>query len=705
MNEQRFRARKVFVSYRRDGGQAHAVNLCQCLTQVLGEQGVFLDVTKHAMEVGRSWRTTVRATLSRCDSLLLVLDPGIAERLRDPDNAVRFEVETALQLGLRVVPVRVDNAVMPSTSDLPESLYELPDLHSPVIHPDAAIADVDRVVEWLTGIVPGTVKPLDRWDLAIVLGLAAIGAVAWITWARNLFSTGEAWLWGAALAMPWLLWMLIRRWLFVGGRARSAANRRHAAGWLVILIIFGAGWGLGWSAVYSIPEFPELAGVLASRLENDPDNEVQDELLDFLQADRQITDGVELPDLAMRLPRRVGFASRALPWLSGDNGHREARRFGETSGAAVVLWGTILDRDDAVPHIAAHLTFVGTQAVLQRAPSKVVGVVSLKEVDDLNGSIVVLGKALPRFLDGYRAFHGATDTSDLELARVKFRQALGTIDEVQIDADDVSALKDIRASVLFYLGNTDLALGRSDDAAAWFEQSMRESESEIGGITNMSYIHAANNLGWLQTKDGHHVDAIATFDTAEAECGQNPELRACAYLWYNRGDAEASLHNYDVAERQFNRAIERIEGRGIDETDTRLEAQSRQNLSYVLSRQAAVSTGSAKTELLARAESAWQSGEAVYLSHNLEMPEHHHITVARIHIERGEWQKAIELLTSIKVPDRRTTVEALLAGTYACVRDIDRQQASLQAMTVSKDKQMSIMEGMQEAVRIETTCP
>ena len=35
------RVRKIFVSYSREGGQAHAVSLFQGLTQVLGEKAVF----------------------------------------------------------------------------------------------------------------------------------------------------------------------------------------------------------------------------------------------------------------------------------------------------------------------------------------------------------------------------------------------------------------------------------------------------------------------------------------------------------------------------------------------------------------------------------------------------------------------------------------------------------------------------------------
>jgi len=183
-------------------------------------------------------------------------------------------------------------------------------------------------------------------------------------------------------------------------------------------------------------------------------------------------------------------------------------------------------------------------------------------------------------------------------------------------------------------------------------------------------------------------------------------LRACAYIWYNRGDAEASLHDYVAAEEQFERAIERITGRNLDDTDLMLEAQAQQNRAFALVRQAALAVTPDKDKLLDRAEGAWRAGAAIYESPNLDMdmPEHHHITVARIHIERGEWPEAIELLTSLDVPDRRITVESLLAGAYACIGDVDKQFSSVGAMIAARDVQTPIDEAFGEIARIEENC-
>jgi tetratricopeptide (TPR) repeat protein len=233
---------------------------------------------------------------------------------------------------------------------------------------------------------------------------------------------------------------------------------------------------------------------------------------------------------------------------------------------------------------------------------------------------------------------------------------------------------------------------------------MRQTQEIVNGVAHTRYVHAANNLGWLQMEEGEYSEAIATFDTTETECLPPSTLRACAYIWYNRGDAEASLHDYVAAEEQFERAIERITGRNLDDTDSMLEAQAQQNRAFALVRQAALAVNPEKDELLDRAEGAWRAGAAIYEAPNLDMPEHHHITFARIHIERGEWQQAIELLTSLDVQDRRISVESLLAGAYACIGDVDNQFSSVGAMIAARDVQTPIDEGFSEIARIEENC-
>jgi hypothetical protein len=61
--------------------------------------------------IGRSW-LTVTDSLGR-------------RRLDDPGDFVRLEIETALRREIRVIPILVDGATMPSSNDLPRSIESL----------------------------------------------------------------------------------------------------------------------------------------------------------------------------------------------------------------------------------------------------------------------------------------------------------------------------------------------------------------------------------------------------------------------------------------------------------------------------------------------------------------------------------------------------------------------------------------------------
>ncbi|MFV1981788.1 MAG: TIR domain-containing protein, partial [Rhodothermia bacterium] len=228
------RSRRVFISYRRAGGQAYAVAFLQGLTQVLGEGAVFLDVSRNALELGVPWRDSVRKAIDQSDTLLLVLDPGMASRLADPEDAVRFELEMAIRMGLRVLMVRVDDAVVTAATDLPESLVILPTLHSPAVHSDNAVADIERVIEDLTGRAPGEAKAIDGWDLVVLGTLTVVGVIAWAAKGVQLLNTDQTLLWGSVLLGPWLAWMSARRLIPLGSRSRTRRNFPQAAGWLAL---------------------------------------------------------------------------------------------------------------------------------------------------------------------------------------------------------------------------------------------------------------------------------------------------------------------------------------------------------------------------------------------------------------------------------------------------------------------------------------
>jgi hypothetical protein len=122
---------KIFISYRRDDASYVAEMLSDHLKKVFGADAVFIDV--HDIPLGIDFRDHINNVVSKCDVLLVIIgdrwtsaltDAG-KRRLEDPKDFVRLEIEAAIKRDIPVVPVLIDNAQIPSSSDLPGSLEPL----------------------------------------------------------------------------------------------------------------------------------------------------------------------------------------------------------------------------------------------------------------------------------------------------------------------------------------------------------------------------------------------------------------------------------------------------------------------------------------------------------------------------------------------------------------------------------------------------
>src|ERR1700756_2401109 len=118
----------VFISYRRETASGEARALFNDLVDQLGKNSVFMDVDSIAL--GRDFRSILQKTLGSCDLMLVVIGKNWAEvkdeqgkdRLRDPNDFVRMEVEAALKRDIVVTPVLVQGARMPTAEQLPAEI-------------------------------------------------------------------------------------------------------------------------------------------------------------------------------------------------------------------------------------------------------------------------------------------------------------------------------------------------------------------------------------------------------------------------------------------------------------------------------------------------------------------------------------------------------------------------------------------------------
>ena len=122
---------QIFLSYRREDASGHAGRLHDDLVRRFGDASVFMDVD--AIPLGRDFVQVIEDRLQAAKVLLVVIgrqwltatDAQGRRRLDDPDDFVRIEIAAAFAHGVRVIPVLVNGATMPSREQLPDALAPL----------------------------------------------------------------------------------------------------------------------------------------------------------------------------------------------------------------------------------------------------------------------------------------------------------------------------------------------------------------------------------------------------------------------------------------------------------------------------------------------------------------------------------------------------------------------------------------------------
>ncbi len=122
---------RIFISYRRDDSRADARSIYQHLKEGFGKSNLFMDVD--TIKHGEDFTQALDAALKATRVMLVIVGPSWAgprddfrhSRIHDADDFVRQEVATALKRSIPVIPVCVDGAALPATSDLPEVLKPL----------------------------------------------------------------------------------------------------------------------------------------------------------------------------------------------------------------------------------------------------------------------------------------------------------------------------------------------------------------------------------------------------------------------------------------------------------------------------------------------------------------------------------------------------------------------------------------------------
>ena len=126
----------IFLSYRREDAAPYARLLQYQLSERFPDARVFMDLD--SIDAGLDFAEVIRGAVDSSVVLVVLIgrqwatvaDEEGRRRIDDPNDFVRFEVQTALKRGVRVIPVLIDNARPLRQQQLPAELHKLARLNA-----------------------------------------------------------------------------------------------------------------------------------------------------------------------------------------------------------------------------------------------------------------------------------------------------------------------------------------------------------------------------------------------------------------------------------------------------------------------------------------------------------------------------------------------------------------------------------------------
>jgi TIR domain-containing protein len=188
----------IAISYRREDSLPVAGRLYDRLQQKFGRRNVFMDFD--SIPPGTDFREQIKNTIERSDLLVAVIGPHWfgsrsdgSRRIDEPTDFVRLEIEYALQRGIPIIPLLLDETPMPGGEALPPALQALAfrnalpldsgmDFHSHVNRLISGIAPLARSgPKGKAGLVP-SLFPLSHKPAVRIAGITTVILTAMVIW-------------------------------------------------------------------------------------------------------------------------------------------------------------------------------------------------------------------------------------------------------------------------------------------------------------------------------------------------------------------------------------------------------------------------------------------------------------------------------------------------------------------------------------------
>jgi len=192
----------IFISYRREDSAYITGRIYESIAARFGKDHVFIDVS--SLRGGDDYPARLEDLVRSSTIVLVVIGQQwltlTQERKNDAHDLARLELEVALARHAVVIPLLVQSATMPSESDLPPSLAQLPYRNAISIRPDADFSrDLDRAITEIDSQTRTKRRSVGPW---VAAGLSFVTSVILIVMVLTLLATGTLWPFGATASPP-----------------------------------------------------------------------------------------------------------------------------------------------------------------------------------------------------------------------------------------------------------------------------------------------------------------------------------------------------------------------------------------------------------------------------------------------------------------------------------------------------------------------
>jgi hypothetical protein len=180
----------IFINYRRDDTSGYSGRIHERLASTFGSGSVFMDLDD--IRPGFDFVRAIDESLAKCDAMIVLIgkrwlearDASGRKRIDSPEDFVHLEIAKALQRNIRVIPVLVNNAAMPSAKDLPASLAQLANLQAMELSDERWDYDLGQLIGAIRGATPGVSERRKLWVGLAAAAVVLLGAASASMWWR-----------------------------------------------------------------------------------------------------------------------------------------------------------------------------------------------------------------------------------------------------------------------------------------------------------------------------------------------------------------------------------------------------------------------------------------------------------------------------------------------------------------------------------------